>query len=365
MRSRSVLRCAVVAAAIAIPCSTGFGLTISLNDIGGVTPGSQAEMGFQAAANLWEGFLLDPVTVNLDVGFDTLAPGVLGSASSVKGTVSYAATRNALAADATSADDATAVANLAAGPALNVYINRTADNPNGAGSAIAYVDSDGGANNTTIRMNKANAKALGLTGPDATPDAEITFSSSFSFDFDPTDGIDAGKIDFVGVAFHEIGHALGFVSGVDILDINSPPVNGPFNDDLFTYISPLDLYRTTADALGAGADLDWTADTRTKHFSIDGGVTSLGTFAEGEHFGDGDQASHWEDHLGLGIMDPSSVPAGQANLITNLDILAMDVIGWDVANTVVVPAPAAAWMGLVMLGSLGVVSKIRKNRREA
>ena len=45
MRSSSFLRCAVIAAALAAPCSTGYGLTIVLNNLGGVEPGTAAEGG--------------------------------------------------------------------------------------------------------------------------------------------------------------------------------------------------------------------------------------------------------------------------------------------------------------------------------
>lgn len=52
-------------------------------------------------------------------------------------------------------------------------------------------------------------------------DGSITFNSKRTFDFDPSNGITAGQFDFVGTATHEIGHVLGFISGVDILDLNS------------------------------------------------------------------------------------------------------------------------------------------------
>ena len=53
-----------------------------------------------------------------------------------------------------------------------------------------------------------------------------TFSSAFSFDFNPDDGVTAGQMDFIGVAIHEIGHALGFISGVDTYDYYGGP-SGP------------------------------------------------------------------------------------------------------------------------------------------
>jgi hypothetical protein len=39
------------------PLSVGSGLTFALHNIGGVTPGSQAEAGFLRAAALWSGYL--------------------------------------------------------------------------------------------------------------------------------------------------------------------------------------------------------------------------------------------------------------------------------------------------------------------
>ena len=42
------------------------------------------------------------------------------------------------------------------------------------------------------------------------------------------------------------GHALGFVSGVDVLDFNSPPNGGPFPANAFTFLSSLDLFRYSA-----------------------------------------------------------------------------------------------------------------------
>ena len=83
----------------------------------------------------------------------------------------------------------------------------------------------------------ANAKALGIVPGDAPGiDATITFNSSVSFDFDPSDGITPGTTDIIGVATHEIGHAMGFVSGVDTVDT--------FTCLLYTSPSPRDRTRS-------------------------------------------------------------------------------------------------------------------------
>ena len=259
--------------------------------------------------------------------------------------------------DASSANDTTMVNNLPSGTSFSTYLNRTNNNPNGAGSATAYLDNDGDANNTTLRLNNANAKAVGLLTADlAAEDANITFNSDFSWDFDQSDGIGAGLIDFVGVAIHEIGHAMGFTSGVDILDIFSPPaMGGPYNDDQFTFVTALDFTRFSADSESAGADIDWTADTRAKYFSIDGGATAAtaGTdhWSTGLNFGDGRQASHWKDNLALGIMDPTAVAAGSVNVVTALDLLALDVVGWN--NVTAVPEPSSLTL-LTVIAVIGL-----------
>lgn len=341
------------------------GVIFNLTDRGGAAPASQARAGFQAAADFWSTKFSDNITVNLDIGFTTLGAGILGSAGSENEVYSYSQFRAAIASDITSADDATFSAGLPGGSSFNPYINRTFNNPNGSGSATGYLDNDGDANNTQVRINRATAKALGLlSGVTALADASITFSSLFSFDFDRTNGITAGTFDFVGVAIHEIGHALGFVSGVDILDINSPPanVNGPFADDLFNSVSPLDFTRFSTASQTAGADLDWTADSRAKYFSLDGGAISVldNAWSLGKNFGDGQQASHWKDNGGIGIMDPTFA-SGELGVVSSLDLRALDAIGFNLSSVTAVPEPAS--VGLLALGSLTLGFMHRRKRR--
>jgi hypothetical protein len=346
----------VSAAAGLLLAGTTFGahaLSFSLSFIPGTS--AQEQASFTAAAALWSAQFSDNVTVKMTVGTSALGSSILAQAGSRSIDSSYTDVRNALAADRTSLADNTAVANLPTGSSVGMLINRTSDNPNGSGSATPYVDT-AGANNSTMSINAANARALGLSfgvggvlGGCSDCDAYIEFNSGFSWDHDRSNGISAGAFDFVGIAAHEIGHAMGFASGVDVLDNNSPPFNGPFAANQFTFLSSLDLFRFSAQSKAAGV-IDWTADNRDKYFSIDGGATAGPLFSTGETFGDGRQASHWKDNLGIGIMDPTAGP-GELLQITGNDVTAFDVIGWDVTA---VPEPgtwAMFGLGLAAVGA--------------
>lgn len=378
-------------------------LTFNFTPVAGT---SQAAVdGFRAAGARWSSLFTDNVDINITINFAALDPGVLAQASSMRQRYSYSDVYTALSNDRTSADDRTAVASLPTGSTFNMLLNRTSNSPAGSGSATPYLDNNGNLNNSTINISNANAKALGLlmnspagmitnleevadfgsssaslgsgiianpsippANASTDPDAFIAFSTGFMFDFDPSDGIDSNKIDFVGVATHEIGHALGFTSGVDVLDFNSPPGQGPFSDDQFTFVNSLDLFRYSADSKAEGA-IDWTADARAKYLSFDGGVSSIGALATGTRFGDGQQASHWKDRASssiaeLGIMNPT-FSFGQLGIITENDERGFDAIGWNRVNATAateVPEPSNV-IGTLMFAGFGAKMVLKRRKK--
>jgi hypothetical protein len=328
---------------------------------------SRAYNGFVTAGNLWSDIFTDNVTVNLNIDFKALDAGVLASAGSTHNGFTYDAFRRAITGDQTSFDDISAVANLQTGSSFKMLINRTKNNPFGQASGVPYLDDDGDKNNSTIRMTTANAKALGLIDKNNLGvDADISFSTLFDFDFDRSNGISNGTFDFIGIAAHEIGHALGFFSGVDILDINATAPG--FNDHEFDDVSPLDMFRYSSQSRGLGKGvIDWTADTRDKYFSLDGGDTMIGDmnpvaqgFSTGVNFGDKRQASHWKDRLDRGIMDPT-FNRGELGKITELDKRAFDAIGWNRRDAKPIPTPAML-PGLIGIG-LGFLRRRRSMQK--
>lgn len=340
MKLRRLLACASTAL-IAVPSAQA--LTINLINTGGVEPGTAAYTGFSAAARYWESVLADDVTLNFRVGFTTVGfqPTTLGQTLSSSGNKVQTDWRNAIIADATTPLDAIASTHLAT------------------------------FSSATVNLNTALQKALGLyTGTPTAIDATITFNAARPFDFDTRDGFATVASDFVSVAVHEMGHALGFTSNVGTGTTNA---SRPSNTDMFRYKS-------------GAFNITWGGDP---YFSIDGGASEVfgrSDFSPGD---DGFQTSHWEEgtriHDGvnctilvvpqIGIMDPTGGLC-QEGIVTAQDLALFDAIGWNLNLDILqqpnyqmftsqimaayIPEPTGWAMVLGALGAAGLLSRRRR-----
>lgn len=304
-------------------CPQALGLQIILNDTGGAAPGTEPGDAFAVAASFWEDQFSDPIDVYIDVGFSTLGSGILGQAQSFTTPTSYTDIRSALFSDIQTDTDSTVFNHLPVSQFLSFLTNE----PDGS----LIIDDNQSVNNSTLKVNNANLKALGLLS-NAQTDAAITFSDQFAYDFNPDDGVSSTLFDFVGIAIHEIGHALGFVSGVDFIDFYS--ANGPGSGvvstfDFWDIFSVLDLFRFSQRSLSFGESTrDLAIFDASQYFSIDDGLTAIAPFSSGRYNGDGHQASHWENITDIGIMKPT-ISRGQVGEFTLNDLLAFDAIGFD------------------------------------
>ncbi len=354
----AALACVGVTPALARP-------TFNLSFIAGTSQAAQDD--FTAAANYWANTLSNNVTINLTVGTANLGGSILGETTSAQVFETYSSLSSALVADKSGdSTDATATANLpSSGSALSIYMNHTTDNAN---SATPFTYS---VNNPDFHMTTALARALGYSGLDnlgystsgqalsvasgancTTCDAIIEFTTAYNWDYTTADGITAGYYDFTGAAIHEIAHALGFISGVDTVDYFASGTPTSAATLASYYMSPLDLFRCSTASKAAGTALDFTEDTRTKYFSLnDCTTTGAAQFADGTSAtnGDGSQASHLKNGLGLGIMNPTLTSGVVAAVSTN-DLTALDAIGWNLSSA---PEPASLALGGVWLAGLG------------
>ena len=295
------------------------GLTIILRATAGLEANPTAKAAFLKAAAMWESAITTPITVVIDVDF---APTFFGQPFPA-GDVGF--TNPQL---------------LFAEPVYPALHGRLLDISDTQAKTDLYLKLP----DILIHTDKGDTQAVVAPSPlfrvwgfiDRTADPAtepgawgpapaIGLDSRVNYDFDPSNGIDADKVDFDAVASHEIGHILGFTSNVGQLELTP---------DAPLALSGWDLFR-----VGPGATLEgFSGYTRPvssggAQYFFDGvNNFALSTGRPDGTGGDLRQASHWHDdainnELRIGIVDPT-LPAGRRETITLKDLEALNVLGY-------------------------------------
>ncbi|MCE5278931.1 MAG: NF038122 family metalloprotease [Planctomycetaceae bacterium] len=329
--ARNVSLSLLVVFAACLPCghahaNTTFALTYG----SGLDSNPAARAAFDQAAANWSALLKDPITVNIHVNLTSLG-GTLAVTNSIWHLDDYSSIRDLVSANAGEVNNAREAALLPALPTSAEF------------SAILPVGWSVGGMSVTL----ANYHALGGTLDQGKLAGAVALSSDIAWDYNPADGIGAAQFDFVGLAMRQIGHVLGFMSDLDYIDAYLA-----YTPD-YTMPTPLDLFRFAAADAGSPT-FDFTSAARyltpggSQVFYYGDGVAALST---GYYNGDGAPASLWEAGDMSNLMEPA-VAAGQRMTISQQDLIAMDLIGWDV-----VPEPAT--LSVLAAGALLLMRRRR------
>lgn len=260
----------------------------------------------------YETHLTDPI--NVTIKFQEQSSG-LGASNWWYYNISYQQFINQLNADASTPNDATALAHL----------------PHGANNPVN--------NDTTINVKTANLRAIGINGLNSGLsgglDGIISLNTHITDIGSPGT---SGQYSLISTTEHEIDEILGLGSAL-------PPGGLISNDPL-----PEDLYRFTQAPTSIRS---FTNTGDNAYFSIDGGATDLARFNQGNNAG-GDYGDWWSNN-GSGNPGPNPPPRVQdAFLFPNrtptlgVEYTALDVIGYNL-----VPEPNA--VALAVMGALGLL----------
>lgn len=274
-----------------------------------------AKAAFLRAAAVWESLIRDPITIVIDVDYGPTRFGEAWPSTSVLGSTAgqllggrsyYGVMRDAI---------------QARNPALPQL--PASSLPTNLGS----IEESYSPSPVLRAIGLISASADPANEPNFGEPPSIGFNSNFSFDVTPDDGVDPDRYDFLSVAVHEIGHALGFVSSAGVKELYP---------EESAYASAWDFFRldpsVTTSTFGTAPRI--LSSGGYQAFFSGGSKFYLSTGRPDGTGGDGRQGSHWkDDHLSgsyIGIMDPT-IAKGVRQNVTTADRLALRAMGYDIA----------------------------------
>ena len=279
------------------------GYNVIFNISGSVPNGTLSALAM--AEQVIESTFTDPTTVVISLSFANLGNGVLGGTGSNYVSDNWSSSRTGLI-NGMDGDDS-----------IQSFL------PTGSTIPVRYnASSSSVTNENRVFWTKGNYKAT--VGSLGGTDASMQFNNQFSWDFDPTNGVSGGTFSFVDVVIHEVGHAMGFTSGVDFRT----------ND-----IEALDIYRFQRTDGSGDYNPDTTAEfqttPRTADFNNPNDDANTDIISVEYRMSDGNpwQASHFrEQGNNIGIMDPA-LAGGQTfnsrGFYSDADRNTFDAIGYD------------------------------------
>jgi hypothetical protein len=264
----------------------------------------QALAALESVAVYIEQIFTDDIVVPISVRFAPLGPGIIGSTlTNHYGMPSWSITRSSLINDM-DADDS-----------VQTWL------PSGTTIPVRYdYNTSTVTNENRIYFPISTYNAVIGYSPDSA--ARITFSTNFSFDYDPSDGIASGTMCFQSVLAHELGHALGFISTADwypyeseVLDIyrfQNSDGTGDYNPDNWSE------FQTTARMVDASPGSD---DVNSDMIEVEYRMSD-GDPAQASHFSEGNVAAIMQPYFSYG-------QTYYPNFYRVPDRDMFDAIGWD------------------------------------
>ena len=253
--------------------------------------------GFVSAVNYvvnyFDNLFTNNATININVGYGEVGGSALGSNALGSSITNYFGANYNTIKSALVAENAPGASTLPSSSPL-------------AGSPV---------------LAQAEAKALGLTSTTST-DGNVGFSNTVSWDY-TTAAPSAGQYYLIGTIEHEITEVMGRQSL-----INYAP----------NFYTVMDLYRYSAPGVRSTAA---GGSGSTAYFSVDNGVTNLGTWNNNASNGDlGDWYPSGPAPGGRDALNDYS-SSGVINIFSASDITNMEAIGWTVANGAAAPTIAS------------------------